>query len=597
MVTESASQRPPPANGRAASRGDELLVQLHIVDFAIIEEVEVSLGPGFNVLTGETGAGKSIIVGAASLLRGGRMSTDWVRAGRKEAVVEALFDLHGCPQVQRALERLGLPNARGGRELLVRRLLPRSGRGRVYVNGSLCTLSVLAALTHHLMDISGQHEHQLLSDRTTHRRLLDAVGLPADLVEGMKLRHASVTRAGADLARTRMDERQRSERVDFLRFQLEELEAAAISAGEDEALETERLRLQRAAELIEAATAAERELYSDELSVSDRLARQKKRLEALLAADARLATFAGQLDEARVLVEDVAQGLRGYGAAIEVDDDRLRAIEERLVRIQRLKRKHGPSVAEVLDRQARMRQELVELESIEEREMRLEEALGAARSEAERAAGALTSARQSAAMKLSTEVTRELAGLRMNGARLEARVTPRSQREGDDPALCFDGKRLGASGWDRVEFLIATAPGAEVLPLARTASGGELSRIMLALRKVLGRHDPVSTSIYDEVDAGIGGAVADVVGRALAQVARHRQVLCVTHLPQVAVHAAVHHYVSKLGSKKSKAPVVRRLEGEERIEELARLLGGQEVSEAARANARQLLEAARGGVG
>jgi DNA repair protein RecN (Recombination protein N) len=567
-----------------------MLTRLRIQDLAIIEEVELELGPGLNVLTGETGAGKSIIVGAAGLLRGGRMPSELVRRGAQEASVEALFDLAGLPEAVRRLEEAGLP---GGEELLVRRVGSAAGRGRVYVNGTLCTVQVLSGITARLIDISGQHEHQLLSDRQTHRELLDAFGVPPALVEGAGVVHARLRELSRALEQSRLDDRQRSQRIDFLRFQLAELEAASLRAGEDDELEAERTRLLRAGELAEAAAHGEEALSGAEDAVAPRLARLRRQLEGLAAVDPALAPLAAQIEEARILLEDTAQSLRRYGAAIEHDPARLAAIDERLDLLHRLGRKHGRTVAEMIEQQGALAAELSQLDSLEERRDALEAELARARAEAARELGRLSEAREEAAARLGREVTARLAELGMPGARLVPEVGPQAAREGDDPALVLEGRRASATGWDRVELLFAPGPGEEPLPLARIASGGELSRVSLAIRLALGAGDPVATSIYDEVDAGIGGAVADKVGRALAEVARHRQVVCVTHLPQVAAHADSHFSVGKHARKGRARTAVRRLSEEERVEELARMLGGEVVTEAARANALKLLEGAR----
>ena len=568
-----------------------MLVQLHIRDLAIIDEVELTLGPGLNVLTGETGAGKSIIVGAAGLLRGGRASTEMVRTGCKEAVVEALFDVSDAPQVRPSLERSGLAGVED--EVLIRRVVAKTGRSRVSVNGSLHTVAMLRELAEQLIDISGQHESHLLSDRAVHRRILDAMGTPDKDLAAMALAHERLREAAEIMSKSRMDERQLAERLDFLRYQLQELTAADLKRGEDADLAIERRRLQRASELMEVATGGERELYSRDDSVLDRVAQLKRGLDALLHVDPALEGLAAQLEEASVLVEDVALSLRQYAADVDLDPARLDQVEERLDLIHRLGRKHGGSVDEILTRQEQMEQELTDLESLEHRLETLEADLAAARGEAEAQAARLTASRKAAASKLGRSVTRHLSRLRMKGARLAAEVTPRAARQGDSAAVCFDHRRLGASGWDAVEFLITTNPGEPPRSLSRVASGGELSRVMLALRRVLGQHDPVSTSIYDEVDAGISGAVADVVGRYLAEVARHRQVLCVTHLPQVAAHARRHFHVGKTTRGKRARTTVRQLDPDQRVEELARMLGGKRVTARARGNAEELLEEAR----
>jgi DNA repair protein RecN (Recombination protein N) len=575
-----------------------MLVQLRIVDLAIIDEIELVPGPGLNVLTGETGAGKSIIVGAAALLRGGRASSELIRGGCAEAVVEALFDLGaaGAPgaAARERLERAGLQAH--GDELSARRVIAAGGRGRAYLNGSVCTLATLSEVVGLLLEISGQHEHQLLSrERATHRRLLDAAFVPAAVREATAAGFARLRSAAAALARSRMDDRERSARLDFLRFQLEELEAARLQPGEDLALEAERQRLLRAGELRTAADEGEQTLYGGEAAVTDRLARVERQLGSLAEVDARLGAMLRQLQEARAAIEDVAHSLRGVGSSIEPDPARLEELEERLELIRRLKRKHAPSIDELLTREREMRAEHGELASLEARRDDLERDLERARSTAAAAASALSDARAEAARSLSARVTAELQALRMPGARISVELGPRPARENDDPSLCFEGRRLGEDGWDHVELMIAANPGEDPRPLSLCASGGELSRIMLALRRVLGDHDPVSTSIYDEVDAGIGGAVADAVGRALGGVSRRRQVLCVTHLPQVAAHADQHFFVGKRVVAGRTLTTLTRLEGEGRVEELARLLGGERVTEQARGNAKALLLAARPG--
>ena len=569
-----------------------MLVHLHIRDVATIEEVELGLGPGLTVLTGETGAGKSLIVGAAELLRGGRASAELIRTGAEEALVEAVFDLSHQPVVVRMIQEAGLPL--DGGELLVRRVVSRNGRGRVHLNGALGTVALLGRITGALLDISGQHEHQTLTERSTHREILDAMivakkGPVAAALPELREAHRSLRRALDRLAQSRLDDQQRIERIDFLGYQLRELEDAVLIPGEDLELEREHTRLSRAAELIEAAAEGERELYGAEGSAADRLASVRRRLDDLSGVDPTLDPLARQLEEAHALVEDVALTLGRFGGGIEADPARQEQLEERLDLLHRLRRKHGGTLAEVLTRQTAMRSELDDLLALEHSRDTLERGVEEARAAAERLAIQITASRKEAASRLQRIVNKALTGLRMKGARLTARVGARAPRADDDRGLCFGDRRLGPTGWDDVEFLIVTNKGEEPRPLRRVASGGELSRVMLALRKGLGAHDPVATSIYDEVDAGISGAVADVVGRSLAEVARHRQVICVTHLPQVAAHASAHLTVGKRIVQRRARTEVAPLEGKARVEELARMLGGEQVTAQARANARRML--------
>lgn len=570
-----------------------MLVTLRITDYAIIEHVELQLHPGLNVVTGETGAGKSIIVGATALLRGDRASADLVRRGSKEAVIEALFDLSQRPEISQRLGELGLPAE--GDELVIRRVIGGGGRGRVYVNGALCTTSVLTGLTERLLDIAGQHEHQSLADRSVQRGILDALGVPGAELAAMAQAFARLQRARAALQPTALDERARAERLDFLRFQLHELEAAQLKPGEEALLDALQRKLRSAADLQLAAVEGEALLYSADEAVAAQVATLCRRLSELSGVDPELTPMVQQLEEARVLIEDAARELGRYAERIELDEQQLQQAEERLDLLHRLKRKHGASLEQLLERTEQLRREADELAAVDEQREALEAELGAAREQARQVAARLSAARAVAARRLGQQVSAQLEALHMPGARLSAVLEGRAVREGDDPALIFEEggarRRVGAEGWDRVDFQVAINPGEALLPLGRAASGGELSRLTLALRQVLGRVDPVATSVFDEVDAGIGGAVADRVGRALAAVAQHRQVLVVTHLPQVAAYGDLHLHVGKTQASGRTRTAVSALSAETRVEELARMLAGSELTEEARAQARRLLAA------
>jgi DNA repair protein RecN (Recombination protein N) len=572
-----------------------MLAHLRITDYAIIESVELALAPGLNAITGETGAGKSIIVGAAGLLRGGRSSADVVRKGSKEAVIEGVFDLSSQHEVRQLLTELGLPD--DGEELLVRRVVSRAGRSRIYVNGAICTASMLARLASRLFDISGQHEYQSLSDRAVQRSIVDAVGVEQRDLERMREVHRELRGCSDALQRTEIDDRHRAERLDFLRFQLEELQAAQLRPGEEHEIEQQRGRLLRATDLRAAAEASVAQLYDDSGAVSEVVAMLARRLGELQTVDSRLEEFVRQLDEARVLVEDAAVGLRRYAEGVEVDPVQLEQVEQRFELIQRLKRKHGNTLDDVLAHLQQMQQEYDELESLETRRAELAAELERVRARAERCANKLSRARVRAAKRLSEQISHKLAALKMNGARVTFRIEAASVRDDDLSAFIFPGadaaRRVGPQGWDRVDLVAALNPGEDPRPIGRVASGGELSRLMLALRQVLGEHDPVATSVFDEVDAGISGAVADVVGRSLADVARHRQVLVVTHLPQVAAYAQRHFHVGKAARTEGRTSTsVSELDPADQIEELARMLAASEVTDQARASAEELLRLA-----
>jgi DNA repair protein RecN (Recombination protein N) len=401
--------------------------------------------------------------------------------------------------------------------------------------------------------------------------------------------------AAQALAAASLDERSRAEREDFLRFQIGELDEARLEPGEDERAKRDRERLRAAEKLLAAARRAVEVLYAREGAVAEELGTLGRELADAGRADPDLAALGKQVDEARVVLEDAAHSLRRYADGMNADPERLAEVEERLHLVGKLVRKHGGAagtVAEVIARHDQMAAELAALGSHEEARARAEKALGEARAEAARAAEALSAARAKAARALGKQASQALGELGMSGARLEVLLEPRPGREGDDPRLSVDGRKLGPTGWDRAEFLLSANPGEPPRPLQRVASGGELSRVMLALKRVLARADTVATYVFDEVDAGIGGAIADVVGRQIKQVAADKQVLCVTHLPQIAAYADRHFRVEKRSSGGRTATVVRRLAAEERVEELARMVGGAKVTDKARAHAEDLIQRA-----
>ncbi|MSP62039.1 MAG: DNA repair protein RecN [Myxococcales bacterium] len=567
-----------------------MLTHLRIRDFALLDEVELDLGPGFNVLTGETGAGKSLLVDAVALLRGGRGSADVVRAGAEEARIEAVFEPTGSAarSLGERLERAGLEPAEEG--LIVRRVIGKSGRGRVYLNGALSTAAALAELAGGLIDLAGQHEHQTLTDPARHITILDAHGVDPALADSVTAAFERVRAAADALKATALDERSRAEREDFLRFQLRELEDANLRPGEDAALKIERERLRSAEKLHAAARHGEHALYAREGAILEELGALGRELSDVGRADPALAQLAAQLVEARVVLEDLADSLRRYAEGMNADPERLAEVDERMHLVGRLLRKHGADVAQVIARREAMAAELASIGAHEERRALAERSLDEARREASRAAGALTDARRKAASALSKQASAALQELGMSGARLHVALSDRPVRDGDEAALTFDGRRLASSGWDRAEFLLAANPGEEPRPLARVASGGELSRVMLALKRVLAHADTVATYVFDEVDAGIGGAVADVVGRQIKSVAADKQVLCVTHLAQIAAYADAHFRVEKRVIDGRTATAVRRLDAGERVEELARMAGGAKVTPKARAHAEDLIK-------
>ena len=589
-----------------------MLTILRISGFAIVESVEVRFGPGLNVLTGETGAGKSILVNALHLVLGGRMSADVLREGAEEAVVEALFELPpGHPAFARlAAAGLGVeapvPGEAEAVELLVRRVVARGGRGRAYVNGALVTASVLAEALRGVVDVSGQHEHVSLLDEGSHLALLDAfAGLDARIdsdagpgEQALLARYRAAFSRLAALSRERealtADGEERARRADYLAFQLRELDALDPKPGEDQALEQQRRLLASAEKLREAARAAEGRCYGEDGSASEQVGLAVRGLADAAALDGRLAGPLSLLRSASIELEEAGRELSRYADAVGGDPERLGAVVDRLEALRALARKHGGSLDAAVARRAGMAAELASLTGGGERLAALAGELTAAGAEAAALAGMLSRARQKAARVFAEAVERELGGLAMARCRLEVSLTPADGAG----AIAAGGATLGPGGAEQAVFLLAPNPGETPRPLARIASGGELSRILLAVKRTLARRDPVLTYVFDEVDAGIGGAVAEAMGRVLAEVSRGRQVVCITHLPQIAAFADRHHRVSKRVSSGRTSSEVTPLEGAEaRRQEVARMLAGATVTAAALENAGALMAAARAAPG
>ena len=561
-----------------------MLELLKIHSFAIIAELEVHFAPGLNVLTGETGAGKSILVDALHLVLGGRAQADSVRTGAEEAEVQALFRPRDPAGRDALLASLGLPAA--GEELLVRRTLQREGRSRAWVNGSLATAAQLQQATRGLLDISGQHEHVGLLDATLHLDLLDAHAALLPLRAGYERAFAALAEAERARARLDSDESARSERVEWLRFQLDELDKAGVRTGEDEALAQERRVLAAAEKLRAGAIEAEGLLSSEEGAAAVTASRAARRLEELSSIDPSLGPVAASVRGAAAELDEAARTLSKYLSRTGGDPQRLEEIDERLELLRKLSRKHGGSLAAALLRGEAMRTELASLENHDQALAGAAAEVAKLFGQASALARTLSDKRRAAASGFSRAVAGELSSLGMK-SELSVRFS------GCTEGVAEAGVVLGARGLETAELLLSPNPGEELRPLARIASGGELSRVLLAVKRVLSETDPVDSYLFDEVDAGIGGSTADSVGRALAAVARRRQVVCITHLPQIAVFAARHQVVEKEIARGRTHSRVAPVEGEARVRELARLLSGKDTPVALE-HARELLAQAGG---
>jgi DNA repair protein RecN (Recombination protein N) len=552
-----------------------MLELLRVRAFAIIEELEVHFAPGFNVLTGETGAGKSILVDALHLVLGGRAQADSVRTGAEEAEVQALFRPRDPAACDARLQSLGLPAA--GPELVVRRTVQREGRSRAWVNGALATAAQLQAATRGLLDISGQHEHVGLLDAALHLDLLDAHAQLSDLRAEFTLAFAALAEAERARAQLDSDESQRAQRADWLKFQLDEIEKAAPQPGEDERLAQERRVLAAAEKLRAGADETEAALAESQV------AKAARRLEEMAAIDPSLQPLARTVRGAAAELDEASRELSRYGARVGGDPERLEDLDERIELLRRISRKHGGTLAAALQHRDRMKAELASLENHDEELARREAEVGRLAVAAGALAQRLSDRRRAAAGAFSKAVAQELSALGMSRSEIAVRFNPAGEG-------AIQG--LGPRGLETAELLLSPNPGEELRPLSRIASGGELSRVLLAVKRVFAESDPVDAYLFDEVDAGIGGATADAVGRALASVGRRRQVICITHLPQIAVFAGKHLTVEKEVLRGRTHSRVLHVDGDDRVRELARLLSGK-ATDVALEHARELLAAAQ----
>jgi DNA repair protein RecN (Recombination protein N) len=562
-----------------------MLLELRIRNFAIIEEAHLEFGGGLNVLSGETGAGKTIILSALGLLLGSRASPDMIRAGEKEAQVEGLFELEGETAMPELAER-----TRDGtrRELIVRRIIAEGGRSRVTIDGELATVQTLGKIGASLVQVYGQHEQQSLLRAEAHREILDRYAGLDDELGKYRERYSRAQEIRSRMQELGRRERERADLLELARFRVNELERAQLVAGEDEDLARERTVLANASKLAGTALEAEQLLYGGDGGVTDMVARTEVKLAEAAAIDPKLDDALEMIKSARANLEEAARTLGAYAAKIEADPARLEEIENRLQELARLKRKYGGSLASAIETMERSRAEIAELQGIEESKAQVEAELTAALDELAAHAKKLTSIRKRSAAELRLKMETELKTLGMRSPGFEPRLGTLAQ---DEASFVHGGVALGPTGIDTVEFHLSPNLGQPAMPLLRIASGGELSRVMLALKRLEAQRRGIATMIFDEVDAGIGGAIAQVVGRKLKQLSRFHQILCVTHLAQIAAFADRHFTVEKEERRGSTRSRVAILEPGDRTEEIARMLGG-EVSEKFRRAARELLERA-----
>ena len=554
-----------------------MLTELRITNFAVIERLSLIIDSGFTVLTGETGTGKSLLIDAVALLVGGRASSDQIRFGEDEAQLEASFEI---PLTHPLLQRLRVREVLGPQDsqLIIRRIIARSGKNRVYLNGVLSPVHVLEEFAGTLIDIHGQHDQQSLLSNSAQLEILDAFGRLLDLRSQYRSTHREWVRFREERAELAARLQQQTQQEDLLRFQQQELDEAACRIGEEELLQAERHRLGSSRRLVELASEAQERIQGDVHGILANLVLMERALGELSQIDPEMESTVRFASEAKVLLKEVADSLRGYSESLDADPMRLTAIEDRLAVIQKMKKKYGGTIEAVLETHNRVKQELEQLLGADSEIDRYDRLIEERQQNVLVLARALSKKRADAAKRLTKLVDKELNALKMGSVRFLVQVMPSGPDE-----------NYGPDGADRVEFLLSANAGEPLKPMSRVASGGELSRVMLALKSVLVDIDHVPVLIFDEIDTGVGGAVAATIGKRLRELGRYHQVLCITHLPQVASQAQHHFSVEKSEVNGRTVATVRSLTGMSREGEIARMLGGERITQKTRSAAAELI--------
>ena len=563
-----------------------MLTELRIKNFVLIDELKLEFSPGLNILTGETGAGKSILIDALSGVLGERMTTDQIRTGFDRGTIEGVFDISRVPAVRSLLEESGIDS--DDDTLVLRRELYSNGKGRCFANASQIPVSRLKELSDNLVDIHGQNEHQNIARVARHREILDSFAGHQELVERVREFHMTLRDLTDRIGSFEIDEREKARRIEYLSFAVKEIESAKLVPGEEDELRNESTLLANAEKLFTEVNGA-LAVMKGEGGVLGGLKKIQQSLAAVSQFDANMSGALEAVQESLYSMEDVAAALRDYERSIDFSPERINQVEERLSFIASLRKKYGDTVPEILEYKNRSRRELEAISSGDEEIERLREEYRKTVKLARDAALDLSEKRKAAAKKLEELVMKELADLGMAGTLLRVSIKREINPEGE---IESDGKRymLYPHGLDRVEFLISANQGEDLRELRKVASGGEMSRIMLAMKNVLLSRDIVESLVFDEVDAGIGGRTAETVGKKLKSLARDRQVLVITHLPQIACMSDAHFTVSKQSSGGKTTTTVRSLGRPDKIKEIARMLAGEKITDLSIRHAEELVE-------
>ena len=566
---------------------DNMLQELAIRNFAIIDDLQIRFRSGMTILSGETGAGKSIVIQAVNLLLGSRASVGMIRTGAESAELEAVFRIGKNSPVARTMISQGYtPDD----DLLIRRVISRNNRHRTYINGSLATINVLNAIVENLASISGQHAHQILLKKERHLEILDLYGGLDSLRSKVNDLYSAIQPMIAELNRLITIRDGRSEHLRLLAFQRDEILKSGITPGEDEQLEIKRQRLKHAEALHQAIYNSIEALYAMEGAAIERLADAEQCLEKARQIDPQLDNSAKKIAETALSVEDLTETLRSYLSTVKIDEAQLEAVEERLDTLIKLKHKYGGTLAAVMDHLETGEKELAKVENISENISALEIKINNQHHHLGESCRELSKKRTIVARRLAREVESQLVSLRMDNTRFKVELLTQPATVDTPPYLCVDGNLATENGIDQAMFMIAPNVGEVLKPLNEIASGGELSRVVLALKVILAGNDSVGTVVFDEVDAGIGGGTAEVVGRKLADLAKSHQVVCITHLPQIARFGNHHFRIDKEVTGGRTVTVIEPIDREQRVREIARMLGGEKITRKTIAHAREMLE-------
>ncbi len=563
-----------------------MLSELFIKNFAIIDDLSIRFSDGLTIFSGETGAGKSIIINAVNLLLGSRASAKMIRTGAESAELEALFHLPENSPARRVLASHGYEDSE---ELLIRRIISANNRHKIYVNDRLATMQLLTSVTDNLAAISGQHEHQRLLKESWHLLILDQFAGLISLRNEVYQCYHEIIPLIQKLDDLQNSSQQQDDHIELLTYQKQEIDDAGITPEEDALLKEELVRLKHAEMLYQTVCNGVETLYSADGAVTERIAEICKSLEKAAGIDPALSQSSEALADIAVRIEDVTDQLRSYSDSISFDDQRLEEIEIRLDLLTRLKRKYGGSLESIFTYRHKIEQDLSDLENLSTAIADTEKALETKKDHIVKLCRDLFEKRRNAADELSRRIESELHSLKMKNTRFSVVFEEIPAAQTPSPYLCVNQTGISETGMERAIFMIAPNPGEELRPLSAIASGGELSRVILGLRAIMADTDTPSTLIFDEVDAGIGGEVAEMVGKKLADLSRLHQVVCITHLAQIAKFGDHHHKISKETHAKRTRTLIEELSHEDRVEETARMIGGAEITPTTRKHAREML--------